>query len=221
VVRCEKLSTDHVVKQGEHLSQIAELYGFRDYRTVWNDPANAQLRANRANPNVLMPGDVVHVPDRLRKQESVSTDHTHRFTLSGRRLMLRLALRDFGNEPLANAKCVITIAGVAKELNTNAKGHVEMPIAADVTEATVAFDDPSLPFDLSVPIRVGYLDPVAERSGQRARLSNLGYITRPLDKVDESYFAAVVQEFQCDFGLKVTGVCDSPTQIKLKDVHGS
>ena len=34
---------EHIVKAGEHLSTIAEIYGFRDYRSIWDDPANAAL----------------------------------------------------------------------------------------------------------------------------------------------------------------------------------
>ena len=43
------MSTDHVVRQGEHLSQIAEKYGF-SYKALWDHAANAQLKKLRGNP---------------------------------------------------------------------------------------------------------------------------------------------------------------------------
>jgi hypothetical protein len=213
--------TDHVVQQGEHLSQLAEQYGFRDYETIWNHPKNAKLKQLRDSPNVLSPGDVVHVPDKEQRREARPTGKRHTFEVRGTPLMLRLALKDFGNEPLANTKCVLTFGGASMPLTTDAKGRIEVPISPTVKDATLAFNDPLVPFDLSVPIRVGHMDPVETVSGQKARLSNLGYITRPLGEVDDTFFEHVVQEFQCDSGLKVSGACDAATQAKLKELHGS
>ena len=215
------MSTDHVVQQGEHLSQIAKQYGFRDFNTVWNHPDNADLKKLRQSHNVLFPGDTVKIPDKTQKKESRPTGQKHSFKLAGRRLLLRLALRDFGNQPLANTACQVKVDGASTELTTDANGRVEVPISATSKEATLVFKDPLVPFDLSVPIKIGHLDPVEEVSGQKARLSNLGYITRPLEEVDDAIFARTVQEFQCDLGLPVNGVCDTATQNKLKELHGS
>ena len=53
----------HTVAQGECLSTIAASYGFRDYRTVYNDPANAEFREKRPNPNVIWgSADVLWLP---------------------------------------------------------------------------------------------------------------------------------------------------------------
>jgi hypothetical protein len=51
--------------------------------------------------------------------------------------------------------------------------------------------------------------------------TTLGYITRPLEEVDDTIFDRTVQEFQCDLGLPVNGVCDAATQAALKKAHGS
>lgn len=214
------MATDHVVRQGEHLSQIAERYGYRDYKPIWDHPNNARLKTLRGSPNVLLPGDVVHVPEARQKVVRVATGQVHRFKMRGGRLVLRLALKDFGNEPLANTKCQLTIDGVTTSLTTDGNGRLETPISATVTSATLTFTDPLVPFDLAVPIRIGHLDPVDEPSGQKARLSNLGYITRALEDVDDVFFTHALQEFQCDFGLQVTGVCDTATRAKLKELHG-
>ena len=215
------MSINHIVRQGEHLSQIALNYGFRDYKIIWDHPDNAALKKLRKSPNVLMPGDTLRIPDKVQKQESCATSRTHRFTLHGGKLFLRLALRDFDNKPLANTECELKIEGASKPLVTDGKGLINVPISPTVTEATLTFKDPLVPFDVSVPIKIGHLDPVEELSGQKARLSNLGYITRPIEGVDDTIFAQTVQEFQCDSGLHVTGVCDAVTQAKLKELHGS
>ncbi len=215
------MSTEHVVQQGEHLSQIALAYGFRDYTTIWNHPENAELKELRQSPNVLFPGDVLRIPDKEHKKEDRSTGQTHRFQIGGAKLVLRLALRDFDNEPLANTECELQIDGASRRLTTDGDGRLEVPISPADKEAVLVFKDPLVPFDLSVPIKIGHLDPVKEVTGQKARLSNLGYITRPLEQVDDDLFARTVQEFQCDSGLPVTGVCDAATQSKLQDLHGS
>ena len=59
----------HNVKQGEHLSLIAVMYGFADHQPIWNDPANAALRQRRKHPHILMPGDIVEIPDRQAREE--------------------------------------------------------------------------------------------------------------------------------------------------------
>jgi hypothetical protein len=213
---------DHVVKQGEHLTQIADQYGFRNFETIWNHPGNAGLKASRSSPNVLLPGDTLEIPDKSDKKTAVPTTQKHRFQLADNRLSLRLALRDFDNQPLANTKCELRITGgPTVQLTTDGEGKIQTQIPVTAKEATLVFTDPLVPFDLSVPIKIGHLDPVDAVSGQKARLSNLGYITRPLEEVDDVVFARTVQEFQCDLGLKVTGVCDAATQSKLRELHRS
>ena len=215
------MATEHVVQQGEHLSQISAKYGFLDYRTVWDHPQNADLKALRKTPNVLLPGDSVHIPDKLQKEESRATGQLHRFQVPSPRLFLHIALKDWANQPLTDTDCVLQLEGKAIALKTDAAGRIKVPISITEAEATLTFKDPMVPFDLIVPIKIGHLDPVDSASGQMARLSNLGYITRPLEDVDDVVMARTVQEFQCDAGLPVTGECDAATQNKLKEMHGS
>ena len=215
------MATEHVVLQGEHLSKISAKYGFLDYRTIWDHPQNADLKALRKTPNVLLPGDSVHIPDKLQKQESRATGQLHRFKIPGQRLFLHLVLKDWANQPVANTDCILQLEGKAIALKTDAAGRIKVPISITEAEATLTFKDPMVPFDLIVPIKIGHLDPVDAPSGQMARLSNLGYITRPLEDVDDIVLSRTVQEFQCDAGLPVTGECDAATQSKLKEMHGS
>ena len=203
------------------MSQIASGYGFRDFTTIWEHPDNAELKELRQSPNVLLPGDILRIPDKAQKTEARPTTARHRFKLSSRGLLLRLALRDWDNEPLTNTECELEIDGALTALTTDGDGRMEVTIPVTAKGGRLTFKDPLVPFDVSIPIKIGYLDPVEEISGQKARLSNLGYITRPLAEVDDTFFDHAVQEFQCDFGLTVTGECDAETQAVLKDLHGS
>jgi hypothetical protein len=77
-----------------------------------------------------------------------------------------------------------------------------------------------------IEIRIGHLDPVTEKSGQIARLNNLGYGAGDIEPSNEELFKSAVEEFQADHNIrtgagKVTGICDARTQAKLKDSHGS
>jgi LysM repeat protein len=53
-------TTPHVVVPGDYLTAIAYAAGVT-VDDIWNDPANAQLKELRSNPEMLAPGDVVYV----------------------------------------------------------------------------------------------------------------------------------------------------------------
>ena len=71
------MTTTYTVKQGDCLSNIAYRYKVRTMR-VWNDPANETLRKKRKNPNILFPGDIIHIPDKETREESGATETRHR-----------------------------------------------------------------------------------------------------------------------------------------------
>ena len=73
---------------------------------------------------------------------------------------------------------------------------------------------------MAIPVNIGHLDPVDEMSGQQGRLSNLGYFLGEVDGQDSSAFRIAVEEFQCEHGLTVDGICGPNTRAKLKDAHG-
>ena len=73
---------------------------------------------------------------------------------------------------------------------------------------------------VEIPIAIGDLDPVAEFSGQRARLANLAYLLNQLTEQTSEEFKSAVEEFQCEHGLAVDGVCGAATQSKLVQIHG-
>lgn len=207
------MATYHTVEQGEHLARIALLHGFENYQVVWDHPHNAGLTKLRQNPNVLLPGDRVFIPDKQAKKESVATGNRHRFKLMAQPLALRVVLRDVNRQPIVNTACELLIEGEVRSLMTDATGMVELNVPKTAEQCQVVVRDQQ------IPARIGHLDPVEEISGQLARLNNLGYQAGAPDAHDARMRSAV-EEFQCDHGLEVNGVCDAPTQAKLKEVHG-
>ncbi len=215
------MPTDHVVQQGEHLSSIAKQYGFPDYTVIWNYADNADLKQQRVNPNVLLPGDTVVIPDRAEKQETGETTKRHTFQLNGRSLMLRLQLEDAYEKPVSNASCDLYLDGNKTTVTTDAEGKIEKAIPADTKEARLTLSSDETPYrDVLFTLGVGNLDPVDTLSGQAARLTNLGYDAGEPEADDDPGFQSAAQEFQCDQKLQVDGVVGPKTQGKLKEVHG-
>ena len=58
------MASQYIIKQGDYLPKIAQENGFYDYLTIWDHGKNAQLKSKRKNPNVLAPGDELHIPDK-------------------------------------------------------------------------------------------------------------------------------------------------------------
>jgi len=213
------MATTHTVKQGEHLSRIAQQYGFADYRIIWDHPKNAELKRKRQNPNVLFPGDRLFIPDKQEKQEARATTQVHKFQKPSQTVLLRLVLKNLDDQPLANTECKLDVEGKVFQLTTDGSGKIEQEVPKTAEKAKLTFKDSHVPLDIEI-VKIGHLDPVEEASGQRARLANLGYYLGALDKPAEAQLRSAIEEFQCDNNLTVDGVCGPQTQAKLKEVHG-
>ncbi len=77
------------VLQGECISSIAKDTG-HFWQTIWDHMANAELKLRRRDPNVLLPGDAVLVPNKRPKEDPGSTDQHHKFRRRGEPSRLRL-----------------------------------------------------------------------------------------------------------------------------------
>jgi len=134
-----------------------------------------------------------------------------------------LAKKPFLSPPLtsiAGAQCILEIEGAYYNLTSEKTGLVRQRIPR--TAKTGKLRVPSL--DIEIPCQVGSLDPIDEDSGWRARLIHLGYHHGDLDAEeddDQQRLRHAIEEFQCDFKLKVTGQLDAPTRANLKDAHGA
>ena len=211
------MAVSHTVKEGEHLSGIAARYGFRDYRTIWNHPQNADLKSRRRDPHVLNPGDVVFIPDKKLKSEDRPTGARHVFQVTGQPLKLRLTLRDFDSQPIADTPCELEVDGAKYQLTSDASGTIQQAIPKTAAGGTLRV--PSL--DLELPLLIGHLDPEDQEAGSKARLINLGYYALGMDDDDEDgQLRYAVEEFQCDQKANVTGELDASTCQRLRTSHG-
>lgn len=205
----------YTVQQGDHLSSIAEQFGFQKIDTIWNHASNAELKKLRKDPHILFPGDVVFVPDKADKSAPASTTKVNKFEIEITKLKLNLKFQDVNGDALSNLPVAISLEG------QNIPPFVTDDAGKTVSEIKKSAHDGLLLIqDLELQFRVGHLDPVDQQSGQIARLNNLGYEAGDTGTVDVDAFKSAVEEFQCDQKLPVNGNCDGATQAKLKEVHG-
>lgn len=213
------MSTIHIVKRGECLNKIAHIYGFSDYKVLYEHPANAKLKQLRPNPNLLFPGDKVVIPARVnRKYERRATGQVHTFKVVVPKKVLRLTLRDARGEPMKNVPYRLEAAGKEIEAATDDQGKLEQPIwvGADVARLHVA--------ERVLELRLGYVNPLNATdsgvSGVQARLTNLGYPTGPADGVMNKATRVALALFQHDHGMPITGKLDDDMIQLIETKHG-
>lgn len=206
--------TVHGVAQGESLESIAFRYGHFS-PTLWEHADNAALRAERADLNVLLPGDRVAVPPLRGRSEAAATGRVHRFRRRGVPSLLRFRAL-VGDRPLAGQPWVVEADGAEHRGTTDADGTLECFVRPDLPGATVRVGRE--PFVHVYRLTLRTVDPVADASGVRGRLANLGYLA---PAVDDAELAEALRAFQRGQGLPDTGEADAATRERLVAVHGS
>lgn len=205
----------HKVKQGECLSSIAEKYGLFP-ETIADDGANADLKNQRKDLNVLYPGDVLTIPDKRKKEVSCGTEKRHRFRKKGTPAQLRLKLLDEDDSPRANVKYSLQIEGRYFEGSTDGEGKLEQTIPPGAKKAVLMLED-----DDPIPLDLGHLDPVDTITGVQQRLRNLGYeCNEETGDLDDGTISAL-KAFQKDNDLEESGEPDQTTKDKLVEKHGA
>jgi len=209
------MPTKHVVKQGECISRIAFEYGLFP-ETVWNHPDNSQLKELRKNPYVLMPGDIVVIPDKRLKEVSKPTGQRHRFRRKGvpEKLVMKFTR---GDELRANEKYVLEIDGKRTEGSTGGGGVVELDILPNAKIGKITFVEDGDEYELGL----GHLDPVTELSGVQGRLRNLGFYEGPVDGELNEELEEAIRLFQERNKLEQTGKVDDALKSALQSAHGS
>ena len=210
------------IEEGDCLSSLARQHGFKSYHRIYDDPANADLRKKRPNPNLLYPGDVVFIPDLDHKHQSGATDTRHVFRLVRPKVKLRVKLLDKKGQPYKYKKYRVDVAEKQFFGHTTSKGLVQEQIPADATEGTLHLwlaDEEAEHATTTMPLRIGYLDPVDEITGVQARLNHLGFDCGAVDGILGPKTAAALAAFQKSAGLKQTGELDAATRGKLQHAH--
>ena len=223
------MSEDYTVQQGDCIGSIAFEHGFF-WETVWNDPGNAALKSKRKNPNVLLEGDVVHIPDLRLGKESGATEKRHRFKLKGvpaefNLRILEEAVADGSgggsknDKPRANVPYNLYIDGVlVKQGQTDGDGWVKCGISPKAQTGCLILD-PGTANETALPLSFGHLDPVDEISGVQARLRNLGFDCGDEQGEIGPQTTEALKEFQGKNGLEANGQLNDATRNKLRQVH--
>ena len=148
------------------MDSISYEYGFF-LETLWNLPENAELKQKRKNPNALLPGDNVHVPEKQEKEVSGATEQTHRFKRKGVPSKIHVVVKKEG-KPRANEPYTLDIDGELFSGETNTQGEVKRPILlnAKMAKLIVGEGDTAEKYEL----KLGYVNPITEVSGIQHRL---------------------------------------------------
>lgn len=193
----------YVVREGEHLLQIATREGF-DADSVWNDPKHDDLRKRGRTPDFLCAGDVLTIPDKPRKWVAAKVGQVNAFTAKVPKVKVSVAFAG-----MANTACIVHGIPPPNAFATDGDGKLEFHCPVHVATVNVEFPNHS-----RHQVGVGHLDPISEVSGQSHRLQNLGYLR------SGTSFAAAVAAFQQDQKLTVSGQMDDATRDTLEKSHG-
>ncbi|MFO7567742.1 MAG: peptidoglycan-binding domain-containing protein [Enhygromyxa sp.] len=213
------------LEQGDCLGSIALSHGF-DPQTIWEHGQNAELRERRIDPNALLPGDQLFVPEIEEKHEPVETDTLKTFKLSVGPLRLRLRLTRHGEPRAGEAYELEYDQGSKFEGETDDDGFVDQPLPISAKSAILRLlsdggagegEDEGEEYELAL----GHLDPHDEPSGAQGRLGGLGYYFGEVDGDVGPKTRAALRRFQAAKGLAVSGELDEGTVAALRDAFGS
>jgi N-acetylmuramoyl-L-alanine amidase len=180
---------------------------------VWLDGANADLRSKRKSGDVLLPGDIIFVPEVEEEPVDAATEQRHRFRRLGK-AYLHIVVRVDG-ESLGGEEYEISVNGITHTGTVADDGQIDLQIAPDATEGWLEILGRR--FELSL----GQLDPADSVSGAQARLGQLGYPVGPVDDIAGSKTEAALKAFQKDQNLDISGRLDDATASKLQEIYGA
>lgn len=212
----------HTVEQGECFSSLAFKYGFENYRAIYEHAENAELKKQRANPNVLYPEDMVFIPDNELKEVDGETEKKHKFVLMREKVTFRIVLKGEDEKPFANTRYEMTIEKTVYEGKTDGTGKIEQEISANARKGQIILYSNGADGGEVVgvlPLSFGHLDPVHETTGVQERLNNLGFGCGKADGVIGEKTKAALLAFQKKYDLPETGNPCSATMEKLRQAH--
>ncbi|MEM6990274.1 MAG: peptidoglycan-binding protein [Myxococcota bacterium] len=210
-------SGDYLVQQGDCMHSIAVAHGHA-WQTLWDHPANAELKEVRGDPAVLFPGDRVMIPPIRRKSVRVAIDQLHQFRREDVPFILRLRILQDG-QPRADAPYRVEFPGETRRGALDGDGRLEEEVSPLWRSATLAIEDEAGDEDV-YEVVIGGLNPADEVSGAQARLANLGYAPGKLDGKAGRKTQGAVRRFQRAAGLKEDGHLGDKTVAELRKLHG-
>lgn len=243
-------SGEYIVQEGDCILSLAARCG-HFWKTIWDHPANTELRQARGDPAILLPGDKLTIPPLRLREESKSTDQKHRFVRKGVPLMLRLRFtEDVYESPQTQAGAQgsaqeqslhSSYATPASACTYQTKPRANVPFLLEVGGRLIQGKtdrdgriEQSIPADTS-SARLTLEPGTARETVLPIRLGHLD----PLDEFSgvrqrlinlgfdcrgveqEEDLTDAIAAFQEWHGLPVTGKLDGATRDKLRETHGS
>jgi hypothetical protein len=212
-----ELKVERLVGNGDHISLIAEEFGFAHFETILEAEENSSLRAARTNPHQLVPDDLLFIPQQEPHPVDVPVDRTFRVVIQRQRLSLRLKVLDLFGEPVASASGTLKAQDQTIPVDTDDDGFLEVQIPRTTKQVELRIND------LLFTILVGALQPESFTEGIRARLINLGcWAGQPqLDDVGtEGEFTLGIELMQDELGVPVDGQLSPSFVEQLLNKHG-
>ena len=200
----------HVITEGDTTSGLASQHGFSPH-TIWNHPDNAGIRQKRRDMNILMPGDILIIPDKQLKQVTAATEQLHRFVLRNTPALFQLQLYHADGTERSNQDYRLVVDDRSYSGTTDGQGLLIEYISPRAKAGRIEL----LPEMDRIDLRFGTLNPLEEDSGVRRRLANLGF---PSGDTAEELRAALTA-FQKDCQLEPTGELNEQTRRRLAELH--
>jgi N-acetylmuramoyl-L-alanine amidase len=225
------------------MASIAFANGFT-WKVLWDHPNNAKLKTARKDPNLLCPGDLVHIPDLRPRKEACTSGRLNKFQVKNRPVKLRIQFLipdvDEANEcaagsdpskyeghgftqsskpekPRANVPYRAEIDGKSSEGRTDGNGFAEISISPAAQSGRIILN-PGTSSEEVFLLKLGEMDPVDGIEGVKKRLNNLGYLCDDGAEITPE-FEAALSSFQEGCGIPITGELDDATRDKLKSAH--
>ena len=222
---------NYEVEEGDCMSSIAEAHGFF-WETLWKLSENMDLKLARKNPNVLLAGDRVFVPEKRNKEESCATEQKHKFKKKGTPCNLKIRIlepeksagdegsngKTAPNKPRKNVPYLINIDGKLMDGKTDCDGFVEITVPPEAKKGTLKLE-PGTPQEVEYELKLGGLDPIEETTGVQARLNQLGFHCGPVNGKTSARLKQAIKEFQESAGLTASGEMDDATRAKLRELY--
>jgi LysM repeat protein len=219
------LPSPYKVVAGDCLHSIAYRAGLPLNR-IWNDPRNKDLKRDRKDPAVLLPGDSIAIPaKRVDKVESRATGATHKLRRTDTCKEYRLQVL-MGEKPDADVPCEVVVDGVQVAVK-KAGAWISFQIRPDAQQAVVTLSfiqgkvgAKQLVDKREYRIRLGHLRPVETPEGQEDRLRDLGYYDA-WPRGGTPALTDVIQLFQASHGIRpADGKAGASTLDKLRKLAG-
>ncbi|MFO0756454.1 MAG: hypothetical protein U0359_08180 [Byssovorax sp.] len=221
----------YTIKPGDYVAKIAFLHGFRSYQTIYDDPANADFRSKRPNPDVLFPGETLIIPDKQDHDEAADTGKKHTFFARPRTpVKLRLIVKGHDFTPLADKRYTLTLGretiGEDGKARTGKDGLIEHDIDPSITQARlkVFLDDSDPDRGPAWKLLIGDLDPITEISGVKGRLNNLGFDCGQVNGTFDDPLRKALAAFREAMSIPAPAddsAVDDPTRDRLQKEHDS